>query len=67
MSRGDGGGGDGTCLNFLHNHPEGAEKKRELSHIDTYTQQHLPQDAVMPQRVKHSLRLTRDGFRELKV
>lgn len=34
-------GGDGTCLNLLHNHPEGAEKNRELSHIDTYARQRV--------------------------
>lgn len=42
-------------MNFLHNHPEGAERNREWSYIDTYTQLRVLEDAVMPQREKRVL------------
>lgn len=47
--------GGGCTFELLHNHPESAEKNRELSHIDTYTQQRVLKDAVMPQREKRAL------------
>lgn len=60
-------GGRGVGANFLHNHPEGEEKSRDLSRIDTCAQQRVLEDAAVPQRVRRALQPTRDGSCELKV
>lgn len=60
-------GGGEVGANFLHKHPEGEEKKRELSRIDTCAQQRVLEDAAAPQRARRALQPTRDGSCELKV